>query len=185
MPENVVRILVSELSALDLQNYLYEHVHTLSTHPSLLQNLVSHSRSEIPINGHQVCFCVLFCFFCTPFIHVFCEEPLHSYIFSFIYWPGLSADGVLQWWDERGNSVAGGGGEEVRVEGLQPAEELQRPNNKHFGVAEERERRKKISLHHFLLFIFWSPDPHRTHWILIVESNKWTDLQFLTLMIPQ
>lgn len=74
----------------------------------------------------------------------------------------------------------------VGVGGLQPAEELQRPNNKHFGAVEERERKKEKHLRTtFYYSFFWSPDPHRTHWIFIVESLKPTDLQFLTLIIPQ
>lgn len=67
MPENVLRILVCELSALDLQNHLYEHVHKLSTQPALLRNVVSHSRSEIPSNGGPVK-CVLF-WFVLFFLH--------------------------------------------------------------------------------------------------------------------
>lgn len=51
----------------------------------------------------------------------------------------------------------------------------------------KKKRKKKKEKHlrtTFYYSFFWSPDPHRTHWIFIVESIKWTDLQFLTLMVP-
>lgn len=88
--------------------------------------------------------------------------------------------------DERGNLVAGGGGGAVGV-GWGGFSQGKNYKDQIINILElrKKEKGKKESRHHFLLFIFRSPDPHRTHWIFIVESIKWTDLRFLTLMIPQ
>lgn len=179
MPENVLRILVCELSALDLQNHLYEHVRKLSTQPALLRNVVSHSRSEIPSNGgpRQVCF-VLVCFVffalhlfmysaknsCTAtFSHLFIgpsSRPMESY-----------SDGMkeeIQWREREGRKCVWGGFSQRKNYKDQIINILELRKKK-------RRKKRKTSPHHFLLFILFGALTH----IAPTESSLWSQLSEL------